>query len=95
MTFNVTLWNDLQAAGIFDMVSREFLSAVDSGRAARGASLGLGQSTAECQHVGLRQPRRAGRFINVQGWLYDAKNPQSPQVLGKQYREQATDANAR
>ena len=34
-------------------------------------------------------------FLNVQGWLYDTKNPQSPQVLGKQYREQANDENAR
>ena len=36
-----------------------------------------------------------GGYLNVQGWLYDTKNPQSPQVLGKQYREQANDANAR
>ena len=36
-----------------------------------------------------------GGFLNVQGWLYDTKNPQSPQVLGKQYREQANDENAR
>ena len=34
-------------------------------------------------------------YLNVQGWLYDTKNAQSPQVLGKQYREQATDENAR
>ena len=36
-----------------------------------------------------------GGSLSVQGWLYDTKNPQSPQVLGKQYREQANDANAR
>ena len=36
-----------------------------------------------------------GGSLSVQGWLYDTKNPQSPQVLGKQYREQATDENAR
>ena len=36
-----------------------------------------------------------GGSLNVQGWLYDTKNPQSPQVLGKQYREEANDANAR
>ena len=31
----------------------------------------------------------------MQGWLFDVKNPQSPQVLGKQYREQASEDNAR
>jgi TolB protein len=31
----------------------------------------------------------------VQGWLFDAKNPQAAQVLGKQYNESATDDNAR
>ena len=36
-----------------------------------------------------------GGSLNVQGWLYDTKNPQSPQVLGKQYREEANDDNAR
>jgi TolB protein len=31
----------------------------------------------------------------VQGWLFDVKSPQAPQVLAKQYRETATDDNAR
>ena len=33
--------------------------------------------------------------VDVQGWLFDAKNPGSPQVLGKQYKEDATSENAR
>ena len=33
--------------------------------------------------------------LTVQGWLYDVKNIQSPQVLGKQYADNATDAAAR
>jgi hypothetical protein len=36
----------------------------------------------------------AGR-LTVQGWLYDVKNTQSPQVLGKQYQDTASDAGAR
>ncbi len=31
----------------------------------------------------------------MQGWLYDLKNIQSPQVLGKQYADNASDAAAR
>jgi TolB protein len=33
--------------------------------------------------------------LTVQGWLYDVKNIQSPQVLGKVYTDAATDAVAR
>ena len=36
-----------------------------------------------------------GGSLAVQGWLFDVKNAQSPQVLGKQYRETATEDNAR
>src|SRR5258708_5585455 len=33
--------------------------------------------------------------VAVQGWLFDTKNAASPQVLGKQYNEEATADNAR
>ena len=33
--------------------------------------------------------------LTAQGWLYDVKNIQSPQVLGKQYSDSASDAAAR
>ncbi len=33
--------------------------------------------------------------LTVQGWLYDVKNTQSPQVLGKQYTDTPSDAAAR
>ena len=33
--------------------------------------------------------------LQVQGWLYDAKNAQTPQILAKQYRDTATDESAR
>jgi TolB protein len=36
----------------------------------------------------------AGR-VAVYGWLFDAKNPASPQILGKQYNEAASQDNAR
>src|SRR5690349_25123584 len=36
-----------------------------------------------------------GQDMNVYGWLFDVKNTASPQVLGKQYREQPTTDNAR
>ena len=36
-----------------------------------------------------------GANVTVQGWLYDVKNTTSPQVLGKQYTDQASTEAAR
>ncbi len=38
---------------------------------------------------------KQGDDVAMQGWLFDVHNAQSPQVLGKQYREKATEENAR
>ena len=94
-TFNVTLWNDLQAAGIFDIVSQSFypLSAPGVPQEVR-----LGEWAAPPPNAGMLvfgNVAVQGGSLAVQGWLYDVKNAQSPQVLGKQYREDANDDNAR
>jgi TolB protein len=88
--FNETLWNDLDNAGIFDMVSKSFypLGAVGapadvkfeswSGPPPNAAMLAFG-------NLGV-----SGNNVTVQGWLYDVKNVASPQILGKQYQDVAT-----
>jgi TolB protein len=95
LTFNVTYENDLAAAGIFDMVSRSFFPLSVPGAPQEvvlneWASPPPNASMLAFGNLGVQDGN-----LNVQGWLYDTKNQQSPQVLGKQYREQATDANAR
>src|ERR1035437_8620319 len=79
--FNVTLWNDLQSAGIFDMVSKSFypMSAPGAPQEVHlgdWSSLPPNASMLAFGNLGIQ----AGS-LNVQGWLYDTKNPQSPQVL--------------
>lgn len=95
MTFNTTLNNDLQNAGIFDMVSRSFfpLSIPGAPQEVNLSDWGNPPPNAGMLVFGNLAVQQG--YLNVQGWLYDTKNPQSPQVLGKQYREQATDENAR
>jgi TolB protein len=94
-TFNDTLWNDLNNAGIFDMVSKSFYP--------------LGQIGAPSDvkfEVWNSPPPNAAMLVfgnvgasantqTVQGWLYDVKNTQSPQVLGKQYTDAANTQAAR
>ncbi|MFZ0315036.1 MAG: Tol-Pal system beta propeller repeat protein TolB [Candidatus Korobacteraceae bacterium] len=94
-TFDTTLGNDLQAAGIFDMVSRSFYpmsipGAPQDVHLSDWSSPPPNASMLAFGNLGVQ-----GGYLNVQGWLYDTKNPQSPQVLGKQYREEANDGNAR
>jgi len=94
-TFSTTLWNDLQAAGIFDMVSASFypLSAPGTPQDVKLSEWEAPPPNANMLafgNVGVQ-----GGSLTVQGWLFDVKNAQSPQVLGKQYHEQASEDNAR
>ena len=95
MTFDVTLQNDLQNAGIFDMVSRSFwpLSIPGAPQEVHLADWSSPPPNANMLAFGNLSVQSG--YLNVQGWLFDTKNTQTPQVLGKQYREQATDENAR
>jgi len=95
MTFNVTFYDDLQNAGIFDMVSRSFYPLSIPGAPQEVHLSDWGSPPPNASMLAFGNLGVTSGFLNVQGWLYDTKNAQSPQVLGKQYREQATDENAR
>ncbi len=95
LTFNVTYENDLQQAGIFDMVSRSFFPLSIPSAPQEVVLNEWSSPPPNASMLAFGNLSVQGGYLNVQGWLYDTKNPQSPQVLGKQYREQATDANAR
>jgi TolB protein len=94
-TFNTTLGNDLQSAGIFDMVSRSFYPTSTPGAPQEVHLADWSSPPPNASMLAFGNLGVQGGYLNVQGWLYDTKNPQSPQVLGKQYREEANDANAR
>ncbi|MGH9529619.1 MAG: Tol-Pal system beta propeller repeat protein TolB [Terriglobales bacterium] len=91
--FNETLWNDLNNAGIFDMVSKSFypLGAVGVPADVKFESWSAPPPNASMLAFGNLGV--VGNNLTVQGWLYDVKNITSPQVLGKQYQDAAT-ANA-
>lgn len=94
-TFSVTLWNDLQAAGIFDMVSPSFYPLANPGLPQEVNLAQWGDPPPNASMLAFGNASVQSGSLAVQGWLFDVKNPQSPQVLGKQYREQATEDNAR
>ncbi len=93
--FNGTLWNDLDNAGIFDMVSKSFypLGAIGTGADVKFDAWSSPPPNASMLAFGNLGV--TGANVTVQGWLYDVKNPSVPQVLGKQYQDVATVEAAR
>jgi TolB protein len=94
-TFNDTLWNDLDNAGIFDMVSKSFYPL---GQTGAPADVKFESWSAPPPNAAMLVFGNLGASANnlaVQGWLYDVKNTASPQVLGKQYIDVATTQAAR
>lgn len=86
-TFNQVLYADLTNAGIFDMVSKSLAPPVMPGSP---KEINLTQWSAPPANAAMvafgEISVQNGRDV-VYGWLFDAKNTQSPQVLGQQYNE--------
>ncbi len=74
-TFNTTLGNDLQAAGIFDMVSRSFYPMSIPGAPQDVHLSRLEQPAAERQYAGLWQPWCPGRISQRPGLAVRHQEP--------------------
>jgi TolB protein len=93
--FNETLWNDLENAGIFDMVSKSFYPLGPVGVPADVKFDAWSAPPPSAAMLAFGNLGISGNGMTVQGWLYDVKNVTSPQVLGKQYQDAATGDAAR
>jgi len=94
-TFNDTLWNDLDNAGIFDMVSKSFYPLGNVGTPADVKFESWSSPPPNAAMLVFGTLQASANNLTVQGWLYDVKNVMSPQVLGKQYQDAATTDAAR
>ncbi|HKF47119.1 MAG TPA: DPP IV N-terminal domain-containing protein [Terracidiphilus sp.] len=94
-TFDSTLFNDLQNAGIFDMVSK---SMSPQGTPGSPQEISLAQWAAEpanATDVAFGAFKVENGRLTVFGWLDDTRNTTNPQVLTKQYNEAASQDMAR
>ncbi|HEY2472266.1 MAG TPA: translocation protein TolB [Terracidiphilus sp.] len=94
-TFDSTLFNDLQSAGVFDLVSKSFNP---QGTPGSPQEINLSQWSADpasAAMVAFGALSAANGRLTVYGWLDDARNTANPQVLGKQYNEAASEDMAR
>lgn len=93
--FNGTLWNDLENAGIFDMVSKSFYPLQTPGFPQEVVADAWANDPARAGMLVFGNLDASQKDIVVQGWVVDVKNPSSPPVIAKQYRETASEDNAR
>ncbi len=93
--FNDTLWNDLDNAGIFDLVSKSFNPLEVPGQPTEVKFEVWSAPPPNASMLAFGNLGVSGNTVMVQGWLYDVKNVSSPQVLGKQYTDAATTDAAR
>ncbi len=94
-TFDSVLYNDLANAGIFDLVSRSMAPQATPGVPAEISLPQWSAAPVNASMVAFGALGVTGSRLAVNGFLFDAKNPQYPQVLAKQYGEDASDDMAR
>lgn len=87
--FNDTLSNDLSNAGIFEMVSKSFYPLGEVGQPSDVKFDAWSGAPPNAAMLVFGNLGSSGNNVTVQGWLYDVKNPTTPQVLAKQYTDVA------
>ncbi len=93
--FDTTLWSDLESAGIFDMVSKSFYPLQIPGTPQEVNASAWANEPPKASMLAFGNLDAAQQDVAVQGWLVDVNNANTPPVLAKQYREKASEENAR
>jgi TolB protein len=93
--FDTTLFDDLSNAGIFDMVSKSMAPPLMPGSPQEINLPDWAAAPSNADMVAFGAIGVADGKVTVYGYLFDAKNQQTPQILGKQYSDTASVDNAR
>ena len=93
--FDATLQTDLANAGIFDLVSKSMAPQATPGSQQEINLAQWAAAPSNAAMVAFGALSVTNGRLAVYGWLDDARNTVSPQVLGKQYNEQASEDMAR
>ena len=94
-TFDTTLYADLENAGIFDIVSKSMAPPLTPSSQANVQLGAWAQAPSSAEMVAFGTLGIINGGLSVTGYLDDAKNPQSPEILGKQYSDAASVISAR
>ncbi len=88
--FDKTLYADLGNAGIFDLVSKSIAPPVQPGSPVEVNLAQWSGAPASAAYVAFGSLNAQGGRLLVNGFLDDTKNTQYPQVLAKQYADDAS-----
>ncbi len=94
-TFDSTLYSDLASAGIFNIVSKSLMPPGSPGTPAEVQLQSYSSAPSSAAMVAFGSLGVTAGKLVVNGFLFDTKNLQYPQVLAKQYSEDPTDDSAR
>jgi TolB protein len=94
-TFDATFYADLANAGIFDIVSKSLLPPGSPGAPSEVRLQTYSDAPANAAFLAFGSIGVVGSKLVVNGFLFDAKNIQYPQVLAKQYSEDPSENSAR
>ena len=95
LTFDATLYADLASAGIFDIVSKGLMPPGSPGTPAEVLLQSYSNAPASAAMLVFGSLGQAGGKLLVNGYLFDVKNLQYPQVIAKQYSEAPSEDSAR
>ncbi len=93
--FDATLYADLGQAGIFDLVSKSMAPQAAPGSPQEINLPQWAAAPSNAAMVAFGALSVSGGRVQVSGWLFDANNTVSPQVLARQYNETASEESAR
>ena len=94
-TFDATFYADLASAGIFDIVSKSLMPPGSPGAPSEIQIANYANAPANAAFVAFGSLGVVNGRLVTNGFLFDAKNLQYPQVLAKQYSEEPTEDSAR
>ncbi len=93
--FDATIYTDLGQAGIFDLVSKSMAPQATPGSPQEINLAQWSAAPANAAMVAFGSLSTNNGRIFVSGWLFDARNTVTPQVLVKQYNDAAGEESAR
>lgn len=93
--FDRTLFADLQNAGIFDLVSKSLIPPGTPGAPSEMQTPRYASAPSNAAFVGFGSLGVVGGKLVANGFVFDTKNAQFPQVIAKQYSEDPSDDSAR
>ncbi len=93
--FNEVLYNDIDNAGIFDLVSKSFIPSQQPGTIAELNLADWTNPPVNADVLAFGNVKIDGGQLAVEAHLYDLKNPNAPSIIGRLYRGDPNEGNAR